>query len=479
MLALSFIAIFDDGTHCFFSREAMWIAMGLGVVIFIISLISDLFLSLYAILFCAFFLQRIVVIYFFPEELDYQRHLQYEQSTFVTAMLFLLGSSISVLLGYLFARKRSIMSSANKTKDDASLSAITIFQRKTSIEELFNYYFYVAFPLVLLRLSLMLFAGVGVTSLAFDRGWALIYRISDLSSSFSVCAFVVILLEKCAPKIRKMAFTIICLNFIVLIVGTSKTSLFMLYVNYLLACVLLRKQVTQRAVLIGVGIFVVTFYVYAPVATMMRSWLVAINSVGIYDATIVFTQAMHSYRADLSHSAFFFMQRLGGFDWLVAFLSCGRDVFPWWVSFSGFMIEIVNSLVPGDLIVVPGYISVSKIMPMMFRGYASLDDFIGHAENMGVFSMAYVYFTIWGAMIFFFIWAYISVKILRSTVSVVIKLLYLTCFVMTLFAGGSLVTSVARFYEALLMILFCYIMMQFNARKAVPRNVIRKQYVSK
>ena len=143
-------------------------------------------------------------------------------------------------------------------------------------------------------------------------------------------------------------------------------------------------------------------------------------------------------------------------------MTVGREAFPHWVSPRGDLVQILNSFVPGDLIEVRGWVPVEALIPIMLRGYPSVESLTGHREIMGIAWMAYLYFGLVLGALFFFVWSFVSTKMLRSGLNIVLKILYFYVFVIVLFAGGGFTTPVLHFYEALVALMASYVLYQWT-----------------
>jgi hypothetical protein len=124
------------------------------------------------------------------------------------------------------------------------------------------------------------------------------------------------------------------------------------------------------------------------------------------------------------------------------------------------MVQIINSLVPGDIIDTSTHISIRHLIPIILRGYSecNIGTWGGHGESLGIVGMAYVYFGLLGGPLFFLIWSFFSLKIIYSRLGTIIKLLYFECFVISIMLGGYLVSGVKLFYEGILMVALIFML---------------------
>jgi hypothetical protein len=311
---------------------------------------------------------------------------------------------------------------------------------------------------------------VGVTALDFDRPFAPLLRIVQIAQVLHFLPILVLASGKFSPRIRKTAFFLFILILGRLILfTTSKAALLYLCVAFIVCLYFCGRQITQKYVIIGVILFLFTIFVLAPAVTILRAGLVGLVT-GSMNLSDVFNTLVDNYMLIVDKLFFDFMNRMGVFDWLTGFMTVGRDVFLPTASVSDDLIEIINSLVPGDLIErSPDYVTVSKLMPHILRGWG-LGTYPGHSENMGGAGLAYLYFGKAGGVLFFFIWSFISTKILKFSSNIIIKVLFFTSFVFNFFLGGYLVTSIKLFYEGFIMFIIIIFVSEIIRPKPYARS---------
>jgi hypothetical protein len=447
LFAILLMAIVGPGNHPWFTDETLVLAVLFAICVWVMSLKRAFFLDVVAIFFSIFFLQRIVVIYFRPEEMSYQEgHLIYSSQIFNEAIIFCSAIAIAILLGYLLA---TFIKKGQKSK---TINYDRVFGIRYNFELLFKVYALFFFVSVILESYLMVGLKVGITALDFDRQYAPLLRIVQIIQSLSILPILILASGKFGSNIRKIALVLLILIlFKLFFMDTSKAALISLCIIYFVCLNYTGVKVPQKYVIIGAALFTFTIFILAPAVMMLRTGI-AVSAVTSSDLQETVYMAKHLFTTP-EQLFFGFMNRLGGFDWLTGFMTAGRDVFLPSASVSNNLIEIINSLVPGDLIELsPNYITISKLMPHILRGL-DLGSYPGHAENMGGVGMAYLYFGKIGGVLFFFIWSFVSAKILNSNTSVVFKILFFTYFVFNFFLGGDLTTTVRLFYDGLLFLI--------------------------
>jgi len=315
---------------------------------------------------------------------------------------------------------------------------------------------------------------VGITALDFDRQFAPLLRITQIVQVLHFLPILVLVSGKFRPGIRKTAFFLLILILVRLVLFTaSKAALLYLCVTFFVCLYSCGRQIAKKYVIISVILFLFTIFVLAPAVTILRAGLIGLVT-GSMNFSDLFHMLVDSYTLIVDKLFFDFINRMGVFDWLTGFMTVGRDAFLPSASISNDLIEIINSLVPGDLIDrSPDYETVSKIMPNVLRGW-TLGTYPGHSENMGGAGLAYLYFGKAYGVLFFFICALISTILLKSNSNIIIKVLFFTSFVFNFFLGGYLVTSIRMFYEGLMIL----IVIVFVSEITRPTNYARSRLLS-
>ena len=109
-------------------------------------------------------------------------------------------------------------------------------------------------------------------------------------------------------------------------------------------------------------------------------------------------------------------------------------------------------------------------MPVMLKGYA-LKSLEAHRVVAGIGGIAYLYCGYILGPLFFFVWSFLSVRILASQVNVLVKMLYFRVFVVDMVTAGHLSNTAMRFYEGILCLLVAYSVHRWLHRVS-PRYLI-------
>jgi predicted small integral membrane protein len=294
------------------------------------------------------------------------------------------------------------------------------------------------------------------------------YRIANIGQSTGFIFPLALFMLDRRDRVWKLAFYATIIMFGLGFLIASKSALMTPILILIIACHLARGYIPKKFIRWGVVAFLVTIFVFAPMITAVRSLLINWTLSGEVGAV-----AFDSTKAFLKMSF-----RLGGLDWLAGFMTVGRESFPWWVSGYGEVIELVNTLVPGELIPIEGWVSVAHIIPHLTRGL-SLEALSvgGHGELLGGVGMAFVYYGFWGGPLFFVVWSAITTVVLVSRIHVLFKGLYLYYFVIVFLLGGGFLTAGKTLMEAaiVLTIITSYYVVIVRKRSIItPRGGVAK-----
>jgi hypothetical protein len=465
VLVIFSLALFGTQNHPWFTDSVLRSAALFAFCVWLMSLKKDFFLNVMALFFSAFFLQRIVVIYFRPDQMSYQPHLEFTSQIFGKAILFCIAISLAILLGYYFA----VFLKKNLQKQKKIIiNYDTFFGIRYDFSRLLKLYSIFFYASMILEVILMFGFNVGVTALDFDRQYAPLLRIVQIVQGLYFLPIIILTSDRFSPGTRNTALWMslfILINYLFL--QASKAAVLSLCIAFFICLHFSGKKIIKKYVILGSILFVLTIFILAPLTTMLRAGLVGVVTDSIHFSD-VFSRLINNYTLTVETQFFDFMSRMGIFDWLTGFMTVGRDAFLPTASISNDLIGIVNSLVPGDLIATStDSMTISKLMPHILGG-REWGSYPGHGENMGGVGMAYLYFDTTGGVLFFFIWSFISGILLNSNTSIVNKVLYFTYFVFSFFLGGDLTSSIRQCYEGLLMFaLFSFVTKRIRNNSAV------------
>jgi hypothetical protein len=443
------LALFAGPRDPYFAPTTFWYLAGFVALLFCMAATGDFFLQFVALLFTAYFVQRVVVLYFFPEQFLYSRSMLLTLKITSQALLFVILCAAATLVGWWLARLHLTPRHPVRRLLSVRRPAFSIGRYSISFERLFLYYAVIAGSLLVLQIVLLVGAGIGAANVVYDRAFAPIYRLSFIMTSSGFLPFYALARRETPKKIRIVALLFIALQLSLATAVTSKGTLITIVVYSIICWHFAGRRIPRKMAWLGLSAVLLTAFVFFPLMSMAR--LVVIRVLADPQGwRSLFSAIAFTRDAGVAPSTLFFSARLGGFDWLVGLMTFGRENFPSWVGTSGDFIHILNDMVPGDIIEVPGYIPIEQLMPMYLRGVPSVEVLGGHAEVMGVAGMAYLYYGLTLGPFFFLVWSFVTTKVLRSNLNTIVKILYFSCFVVGMVIGGGFIVTVERFYEGLI-----------------------------
>ena len=451
-LLILILTVLLPSAHPFYTVESMLLAVFFALTVWMMSLARSFIMDLLALLFSAFFSQRIVTIYFFPASLDYQDYLSFSPENFTLALAFLSMSAFAALSGYLCAQIFPFTSRNSGILKLHTIAPIKILGGKIPFDKLFPIYAYISISLVCFQIYLMMFWSVGVTGLPFDRKFAIFYRIANFFNGLGFLPFFACLSAEKNSKIRKLAILVLSLIIVHAFLRASKGTILILILQYIICYYLVRGFIPKKYIQYAFMGLIVTI-ILSPLIMIIRAFFVQYallrNTIDAWN-NVSFSEVFI-----FSDASFGFLQRLGGFDWLLGLMNVGRESFPWWASLRGDLLVVVKTLWPGDaLMFIRDYVPIEKIIPELLRGW-NMEHHLGHGDIMGGLGMAYVY---WGPVLgvmFFFIWLLIFTLFYRSNLHIIFKFLLLYLILINVFIGGGFISALCRTYESVIAIVIC------------------------
>ncbi len=448
LIVLLTFAFMGPRDNTWISNESLWVAVLLATVIFLISLMRSFFLDVVVIFAVTFIVQRIVVLYFFPELFDYALSIKLTTDIFNSALWFIIACLLAVCLGYILYRFSTPYN--RQVKEEPDLDKIRIGGWEISFSRFFSFYAVFVILTFILRQVLDMYFNVGVTGIQFDRSFSIFFRLAILVNALYFIMFIPLIKKNRVPRDRKLAWLLIMLQLLEGFMTTSKAVLLILLINFIVCYVFIKRRFSRRFVTWGLVILVLSVLVYAPLITVVRSEKITATMTG---KSFDISRAIEHLKSnESSKSPVNLLARFGGLDWLLGLMAVGRDKFPYYISVKGDAAMIINSFIPGHPIDTSRWLSLRHVIPILLRGYNpdSISSWGGHGELLGIVGMAYVYFGLWGGALFFLVWTFISLKVISSKLGVMAKILYFQCFVTEIILGGYMVTAFKVFFEGIL-----------------------------
>ncbi|MDP2842394.1 MAG: hypothetical protein Q8O06_01975 [Acetobacterium sp.] len=414
-----------------------------------------------------YFLSRVPILYLFPDYLDYQgvllsQHENIEQGGVVVVLaclFFLLGQ----ILPYTSQRtmRRRVAGEISLTE---TLATFRIFGLKISLETVVKSLFPILFLLLVLQIYSIFVLNLGLTGGEYAHELAPIVRVSQLLPVF--LPFVVYSCLAMANVGSVTGFRIAIASLIIVgvafILLASRASVVSFLFAVYCAARFMGTRATYRQILIGLMMVGLAVLVYPLITTSRLIFLgVPVDPFQGYEFPIDQLVAI--------------LHRVGtGFEsFLLWFkLISEKTIMPDYTFFVRFA-ELINSLVPGDLIEVSPYISVAKLQTMygrfeveFFSSAAYLEGLGGHGENPGQFGMAYILFGVFMPASFFVI-GVLSRMIELSGLSPFWKFILIPSII----ASSDPLPSVALFTLVLLLFLLVSALVTVRALRKLLRPI--------
>ena len=138
-------------------------------------------------------------------------------------------------------------------------------------------------------------------------------------------------------------------------------------------------------------------------------------------------------------------------EWLASFIQHGREVFNVEINCYNLFADIINLIVPGDIIQTNA-IPIGQYLTWVLKGWMTAE----HGELLGIYGALYIYFGYLGGVTFFACWFWFSILVVKNCNSIYI-LFYLWAFVIQFMTGGMIASSFQQFMDNV----FCYLSVLF------------------
>jgi hypothetical protein len=386
------LEILDIGAHPLFSVLSLLMFLLVSAMATFMSMLRNISGQLFAIALNLYFLSRIPLAYLLPDQIDYPDVLFHHKDMVERAAVWLIASCLAFIAGlclpYLIRQTVGRRSGAQLTPEKTHVFHIlgTKLVLETMVKRLF--------PILVLLLFFQGYAifalGLGLTGGEYARALGPIVRISQLLIVFTPFAiYACLAMAKLdSPSGFRIAVASAFIVFVSFILLASRSSLLSFVLVTYFASRFLGFRHETRHVLTGLAVLGLAVLTY-PFITNLRLYFLGVP--------LDLLQNYDSFGGQLVQM----LNRMGvAFEsYLLWFkLVSGGLVVPEYTFFVKFA-ELINSLVPGDIIELQPYVSISKLQVMygrpmidLYSTEAFLENLGGHGENAGQFGMAYILF---------------------------------------------------------------------------------------
>lgn len=439
--------LFASEAHSIFSILSLLMFFIASAIITLLSFFKSISGQLFAVSTNIYFLSRVPILYLFPDCLDYQgvllsQYANLEQGgvLVVLACLFFLVGQILPYTSQRTMRRRL----AGEISQTEVVATFRVFGLKISLETVVKSLFPILCILLVFQIYSIFVLNLGLTGGEYARESGAIVRVSQLLPVFMPfvvysCLAMDSVGSKTGFRIAIASTIVVGASFVLLASRASVVSfLFAVYC----AARFMGTRATYRQIVIGLMMVGGAILLYPLISTSRLIFLgVPVDPFQGYEFPIDQLAAI-SNRVGTSFESFFLWFKVISEETV-------RPDYSFGVRFT----ELINSLVPGDLIEVSPYISVAKLQTMygrfevaFFSSSAYLEGLGGHGENPGQLGMAYILFGVFMPGSFFVIGA-LSRMIELSSCSPFWKFILIPSII----AGSDPLPSVALFTLILLL----------------------------
>lgn len=419
--------------------DAMLLATLSALLIFLIALRRHFVTDLIGLLWSAYVTQRLIVVYLWPDEIDYQGTVSFNDEVMVRAVLFIFLSALALTLGALIAlsnngRRRTLRLNRSSERGQYLIPPMNLFGRRIAFERLAILCSWIVVIGFIFRIYAMFVEHVGFTGQSYSRESAVLVRLSLMSSSLGFIIFVATVAFWNRLRHRKLILLAFVITLFGYLLAASKAALLVAAVSIVIAIYLIRGSIPKKAVFYASLAFLVTGLAFAAVATQIRASLLVLQA-----GSSVPVLAFSGFSP--VDTMFALSARLGASDWLAGLMYIGREQFYQSANLSLDLIHSVNALVPGDIVALPNdYVDIGRRIPQLLRGHSVSEELGGHGELLGGLGMAYVYFGELAGPAFFGLWVWGSIAAIRSSLHLIIRFFVIQFFLLDTFTGNGFAT---------------------------------------
>lgn len=388
-----------------------------------------------------FYAQRIVFLYLFPESIRYAQTVNYNTNDINTALLYLLICTIAVFLGFKAGEFFRLSRGNNK---EGKWLPEWLYCESSRMK-----FYIISICVYLIRIVMSVYyqhtaeGALLNTRITHSFIMKLILHLLFYFNFVQLIIFIILLYPGIKRKTKEniLILFIFALLMLTSLSQGSKAAIISIALSYFIVKIFLEDYTFSKKALALTLIIIFTFPVMAPLSVAVRtSIILGVKSIGEFNK--IFKKGNQSYTDDLIANS----SRLGGVDWLaVAVSKDKKDELKDCVNLSSLGQDAARRLIP-----VP---NLFPDKPNMLQKYTTVIWKLPREEISKVTELPTflgVSYLIFGYFSFFvvFLWAMISVIVMRSNISLVLKVLFFQHLVIQLFLGGDIVESVKAFFMA-------------------------------
>ena len=438
LLVYIFFDILQSGGHPLYNeRSILWIFLSSVVITFMLAHRS-VTIKIVSILLIAFYIQRVIITYFFVDQFHYTNYLSFSTELIEAVSELFFYCVLSIVLGkYLLKPFFLVVINKFFSRKLPDYVNIRYFFFKVNFSRLSRFVAYFCIVTITLKICLLLIYSI-YTGVEYGANDVLIVWAMNFANGltiFIIFAIIFFSSNKKENKIFKIALSFILLSAILV---TSKGVFLQLALFVYICLCVLKKPVLPKTIISALLIVLITLFVLYPVFAALRNALIA----------EVFFFDFNQFYGALQNAFFALSNRLGGFDWLTLWMSVPRSEIPPNATLLADIIRTINMLAPGKIISQPDAIPLGKLQLVFGRGHDSSSVYTlgGHSETLAGIATAYTYFGILLAPLFFLIWSGILTAMESSRIHPFHKVSILGSYLVTFISGGGFILMHGGFY---------------------------------
>jgi hypothetical protein len=362
-------------------------------LIWVLSLTKGFISNLIAVILTAYFSQRMLMYYVFPENFSYKWVADVQINE---ALIF----SISVLLAMVFGSMMfQIIYGRINHQSIISFSGDKFLGINIRFEELIK----MISLFVIFALALKLYTSFSLGIVVGSESWvgqkssfeSFLLRGSQIFLSLSLLLLIVVSRRDLFSQHTRMfaIFLIVIFLMFNVLVETSKGALLSMMLFYMIILNYSRNRVSKKVMLYSIVIFLLTLFFFSIFMIWYRNIFIAYLG----------GDSGYLFEYDFNRAILTFSKRLGGFDWLTGIMAYQGNEFNYPGSIYHQIVQLINYFAPGKVIHEQNYMPISQGMGVLLSNKPESDP---TRHLPGGLAMSYLAFGWWsflyyGCIVFF------------------------------------------------------------------------------
>jgi hypothetical protein len=398
--------------HRLYSELSVFLMLFTSILLLTLSLVKNVAVLWVILLSILYFFSRYIVIYFFPELMDYDSYVNFSKKDIEGALWHYSLSILGLLFAYVFSLLR-LKPRPIFRKISLSYDYINVFGIVVNFNFLVKLFLYMGISLVIFRMLLIFYSSIGLTGSFFTADITYLIRIAGLSSILLYPVFFLYVYFSIKERgiwnksynIARFAMVVQILN---LIIMSSRALILNLILNVLLAFLILNVKFKFKHFIMAFAMLLFAVFIFYPVVTNLRSALLTGDYMHIFEGGRIYQDLIVKISG-----------RLGvAYESWILWYSKFYELMPIYDSF--FFVDdifrLINTFSVGDIFSVSDRVPVDKLQMVIGRGFSPslVNDLGGGGESPGPLSMVWFYLAEYGFFYWFFLYL-ILIKISSST----------------------------------------------------------------